>query len=170
MFGLLNFMALSKDKKKEIISNIGTIIKSSGTVVFVNHNGLTVSEIAEMRREMKKDGVSFVVAKKSLARKAFDTSGIGGTAPDLPGQLAFAFGEDAVASARLCAQSGKKYEGKISMVGGIFENQFKDSVFMKEISSIPPLHALRGMFVDLINSPIQGLVVALSKIGEAKQS
>ena len=39
---------------------------------------------------------------------------------------------------------------------------------MIEIASIPSLHVLRGMFVNAINSPIQGLVVALNGIADKK--
>ena len=39
---------------------------------------------------------------------------------------------------------------------------------MTEIASIPALPVLRGMFVNVINSPIQGLAVALNQIAEKK--
>ena len=39
---------------------------------------------------------------------------------------------------------------------------------MIEIASIPPLQVLRGMFVNVINSPIQGFVIALDAIASKK--
>jgi hypothetical protein len=39
---------------------------------------------------------------------------------------------------------------------------------MNSIATIPPLPVLRGMFVNVINSPIQSLVIALSKVAEIK--
>ena len=39
---------------------------------------------------------------------------------------------------------------------------------MTVIASIPPVQTLYGMFVNVINSPIQGLVVALDQIGKKK--
>ena len=35
---------------------------------------------------------------------------------------------------------------------------------MTVIASIPSMQVLRGMFVNVINSPIQGLVIALNAI------
>ena len=63
---------------------------------------------------------------------------------------------------------GKKLKGALSLIGGVFENAFLDAQGMTAIASIPPLPVLRGMFVNVINSPIQGLVVALDKIREKK--
>ena len=39
---------------------------------------------------------------------------------------------------------------------------------MTEIASIPTLQVLRGVFVNVINSPIQGLVLGLNAIAEKK--
>ena len=47
---------------------------------------------------------------------------------------------------------------------------FKDQAEMTEIASIPPLPVLRGMFVNVINSPIQGLVLGLNAIAEKKSA
>ena len=53
-------------------------------------------------------------------------------------------------------------------MGGVFEGVFADAEKMTAIATIPPLPVLRGMFVNVINSPIQGLVIALNKISEQK--
>ncbi len=39
---------------------------------------------------------------------------------------------------------------------------------MMEIATIPSRETLLGMFVNVINSPIQGFVVALNSIAEKK--
>ena len=41
---------------------------------------------------------------------------------------------------------------------------------MTAIATIPPLPVLRGMFVNVINSPLQGLVIALDQIREKKSA
>jgi len=39
---------------------------------------------------------------------------------------------------------------------------------MNEIANIPSLDVLRGMFVNIINSPIQRTAIALGQIAEKK--
>jgi ribosomal protein L10 len=41
---------------------------------------------------------------------------------------------------------------------------------MMEIAQIPDRQTLLGMFVNVINSPIQGLAVALNAVAEKRQS
>jgi len=50
----------------------------------------------------------------------------------------------------------------------VFQGVYKDAEEMTEIASIPSLQVLRGMFVNVINSPIQGMVIALNAVAEKR--
>ena len=63
---------------------------------------------------------------------------------------------------------GKKLKGALALLGGVFEDTFLTAEKMTAIATIPPMIVLRGMFVNVLNSPIQGLVVALDKISKQK--
>ena len=160
-------MAITKDKKKSILEKLETI-KKSESVVFVNFKGLPVFETTTMRQELTQNSVSYYVAKKTLVTKAFKEAGIDGEMPEIEGELAVAYGNDATGPAREIFAFQKKYAGKVSIVGGVFEHRFMNQSQMEEIAKIPSMHVLRGMFVNVINSPIQGLVVALSAIADKK--
>ena len=60
--------------------------------------------------------------------------------------------------------SRKKLDGKVSIIGGIFDGEYKSQAEMLSIASIPSLQVLRGMFVNVINSPIQRFAIALNAI------
>jgi ribosomal protein L10 len=64
----------------------------------------------------------------------------------------------------------KDHKENISIVGGVFEGKYKNAVEMMSIATIPPIEVLRGMFVNLINSPIQRLVVGLDQIRSKKET
>ncbi|OHB08521.1 MAG: 50S ribosomal protein L10 [Candidatus Zambryskibacteria bacterium RIFCSPLOWO2_02_FULL_38_13] len=161
-------MAITKEKKKEIIAGLEKAITKSKTVVFVNFNKLLVKDASIIRRSLKSENVGYVVAKKSLFRKVLDGVKIKGNAPDMKGELALAYGEDLIAPARSIYDFQKKLEGKVSIIGGIFDGEFKSQAEMMSIASIPSLNVLRGMFVNIINSPIQRLAIALNQIVEKK--
>jgi large subunit ribosomal protein L10 len=134
----------------------------------VNFHGLTVKDVTEMRRTLRQSGVSYIVAKKSLTKKALGESGIAGTLPELSGELGIAWSEDLLAPARETFGFQKKFEKRISLLGGVFEGKFLGAEEIKEIAMIPPLQTLRAQFVNLINSPIQGFVMALGQIANKK--
>jgi large subunit ribosomal protein L10 len=108
------------------------------------------------------------VSKKTIARKAFTDSGITGEFPEIAGELAIAYGEDAIAPAREVSKFQKTMKDKIAIMGGVFENRFASAEEMKTVALIPSQQVLYGQFVNLINSPIQRFVTVLDRIAEAK--
>ena len=163
-------MAITKEKKKEIYNNINKSVSDAASVVFVNFHGLSVAETTGLRKELRGEDVGYTVAKKTIIKRALDNSKAKGEQPQLDGELAIAYGEDLIAPARGVYEFQKTHKKKISILGGIFEGKFMDKEEMMEIATIPPVPVLRGMFVNVINSPIQGLVIALSKIAETKEA
>ncbi len=86
----------------------------------------------------------------------------------MPGQIAIAYSDDLLAPAREVFAFQKGHKDNISIVGGVFDGKFMDATAMMSIATIPPLQTLRGMFVNLINSPIQRFAVVLDQIALAK--
>lgn len=163
-------MPITKEQKKETLEKIKGAIKDSSSVVFVNFHGLGVAQSSEMRRALRGNGVGYFVAKKTLIKKALENaSDIGSVLPELGGEVAIAYGNDPIAPAREVYAFQKKFDGKLAILGGIFEGAFRDKDSMMSIATIPSLQVLYGQFVNLINSPIQGLVLALNAIAEKNQ-
>lgn len=162
-------MAISKDKKRDIIAKLNDALQEASSVAFVGFSKFTVADVSKMRRELSKEGVRYFVAKKTLILRALKERGYTGDVPMLSGEVAIAWtAGDATAPARGVYEYGKKLKGILSLLGGVFEGAFRDAKGMTEIATIPPVPVLRGMFVNVINSPIQGLVIALDKIREKK--
>ncbi len=161
-------MAITKAKKGDILANLQGIFKDSLSVVFVNFHGLSSNDANEVRSTLKKEKIGYVVAKKSLARKVLDEAKVEGDRPEFPGELGIVYGPDAIAPARGVYAFQKKLEDKISIVGGIFEGRFVNKSEMEVVAQIPPVQVLQGMFVNVINSPIQRMVIAMSEIAKKK--
>jgi large subunit ribosomal protein L10 len=161
-------MALTKQRKSELLSKAEDIFSTSNSAVFVQTIGLGGNDTSAMRADMGAEEVGFSVIKKTLTKRALESANVEGEMPEFPAELAIAYGEDLVAPARLVRSFEKKFPTNISILGGIFEGRYMDKAAMTEIADIPPTDQLRGMFVNVINSPIQGMVIALSKIAEQK--
>ncbi len=161
-------MAITKAKKQDIIQKVSEALKDAVSVVFVGFKKISVADTSAMRKALKGEGVGYLVAKKTLIKRVLKEKGYEGTIPELPGEVAIAWSkEDPTAPARNIFEHGKKHEG-LALLGGMFENAFLDAVKIREIATIPSTPVLRGMFVNVINSPIQGFVIALDKIREKK--
>ena len=161
-------MAITREKKGEILEKLRDAFKSAASVVFVNFKGLSVGNTTLMRRSLKDSGVSYSVAKKTLTKRALDERGIEGEAPELPGELSLAWGEDLVAPAREVYGFQKKFPENLNILGGIFEGKYMTKVEIEEIAKIPTLEVLRGKFVNILNSPIQRFAIALNEVAKIK--
>lgn len=163
-------MAITKTKKEDIVAKATAALKDAVSVVFVGFNKITVKDTSLMRKTLKDAGVGYYVSKKTLLRRALKDAGFEGTLPELPGEVAIAYSsEDATAPARGIYEHGKKYEG-LSILGGVFEGAYLDATSMKAIATIPSVPVLRGMFVNVINSPIQSMAILLSEVAKKKSA
>jgi ribosomal protein L10 len=84
----------------------------------------------------------------------------------LEGEIAVAYSADPLAAAREVYDFQVAHKGIVSIVGGVFEKGYKNQTEMLSIATIPPLQTLRGMFVNIINSPIQRFAIALDQIAK----
>ena len=162
-------MALSRKQKEEIVAEVENILNTSKSVVFLNFTGLDVGKTTDMRAKLGNSEVSYLVAKKTLAKIAIDNSDIEvvGDLPDMQGELAIAYTDgDETAAAREIYSFQKEYGDNISIQAGVFEGRLLGQKEMLEIALIPGMLELRGMFVNLINSPIQRLAIVMDQIAQ----
>lgn len=161
-------MAITKEKKTEIVGKVSDIAKSAKTIVFANFKGLTVTAQNEMRKALRAQGIGYTVAKKTLMRRGLEAVKFGGEAPALEGEVAIVYGEDELAPARELATFVKKFPGQLSFAGGVFGGAYVDKAQIASIAAIPGMEALRAMFAQVINSPRSRFAVVLGKVAESK--
>ena len=161
-------MAISRNQKEKFVSKLKDVFKNSKTIVFVNFSGINVNEINKLRESCLEDGVSYMVAKKSLINKSLSDVKFDGEIPNMEGEIALAYGDDQLAPARLMGEQSKLLKNKLKIVGGIFENSFKDGVYMQSIADIPPIKTLYTQFLNVIKSPISGFASVIDQVADKK--
>lgn len=158
-------MALTRSEKKDILDDLADIFAAENTVTFVQFGQLSVDRMEQLRDQLREEGVEMQVVKKTLLDLTLDDVDCANEPPELPGQIAVAYGGDVTASARGVYQFSTDEEtGELlEIVGGIFDGEFKDKEWMNKIAQIPGAEELRGMFVNAVASPISGFAVALNE-------
>lgn len=161
-------MAITKAQKKEIAAKLDGAL-ASATAIFVSFSGLGVEDSNTLRKALKNNNSDYFVAKKTLLNRAIDAASVSGDRPELGnGMVAIAFGDDEMAPAREVYEFSKNFKENITILGGVFEGSYKTSAEMLEIATIPGMDALRGMFANIINSPLQRFAVVLGQVAEKK--
>lgn len=161
-------MAITRQKKEEIVAKMADVAKNSSTIVFAKFTGLTVAEQSEVRKVLRKADVGYTVAKKTLVSRALEAGKYEGSMPALDGETAVAYGKDELAPARELAVFAKKFPEHLALMGGVFGGKFVSREEIVAIAAIPGQDTLRGMFAQLLNSPMQRFAVVLSKVAETK--
>lgn len=164
-------MAITKQKKTEIVEKLKNIFTTSPAVAFVRFNKLTVANAIALRRKLREAGAGYYVAKKTLIRKSLEGGKQTGALPALEGEVAVAYlekGNDVTAPAREIFGFEKKLEKAVKLIGGIFEGKFIGEAEALSLASIPSRQTLLAQFANLVNSPIQRFAVVLSEVTKKK--
>lgn len=161
---------ITKQKKSEIIDNIKNNVKKASIVMFVNFHGLNVKLASELRRLLSKAGSKYFVTRKTLVKKALESSSFGGEMPNMEGETAVVYATgDPLSSASALNDFAKKNK-ILKILGGIFESRYIGTDRVVALASIPPREILLSQFLNIISSPKRGLVVALAEIVKKKQN
>jgi large subunit ribosomal protein L10 len=161
-------MPITLDKKKSLVATLESSLKTANSVVFVKFDKLKVADVNILRRSLQKEGIGYIVSKKTLLKRALGTRGVEGTLPELPGQLAIAYGEDLLSPAREVLAFYKGHKDNISIVGGVFESKYMNAEEMMSIATIPPREVLLSQIAYLLKSPIQRLAIAVNAVAGTK--
>ena len=163
-------MAISKQKKEQIVEKLEKAAREAVSLVFVNFHGLTVGDATNLRKNLVSKNIGYFVAKKSLLRRALGALKFEGDMPSLQGEIAVAYGPDALETAREIYIFQKDHRDQLKIAGGVFEKKFMDAVGMTEIATIPPREVLYGQLVGMFASPVRGLAIVLSEIAKNKET
>jgi len=158
-------MALSKEKKNEIVAELGDLLTSSKLTVVAQYQGTTVKAIQALRREAKANGTKVSVVKNRLVIKALEANeGLKDVDMSaLKGQLLYAFNAtDEVAPASTLA-TFQKTNPSIQFVGAITaEGKFIGADDVKALAALPSKNDLIAQVLATLGSPLNDVMNGLS--------
>jgi large subunit ribosomal protein L10 len=172
---------MNREQKAAAIAEIATQIGESNAIFAVDYRGISVSQAAELRSNLREADASFKVVKNSLTERAADQAEAEALKAYLTGPTALTFvrGDVAVA-AKALADYGRAIQ-LLPVKGGLMEGAVLDVDQIRTLSRLPSREALYGQLVGVVASPVSGLVrtlnalisglaVALGGVREKKES
>lgn len=154
------------EQKKVVTGELIERLKASDAVYLTDYSGMTVAEINELRKELRKAGVSYTVYKNKLVQRAMEEiGGYDSVFPLLVDQTAYAFvsGDPAVPAKVL-----KKYlkdKKKPAFKAALIEGALFDAEKLEMLSSMKSKEEVLGDIIGLLLSPIQNIVGGLQAQG-----
>lgn len=158
-------MALTKEKKHQIVEELSQLLGASKMTVVAKYQGTPVKAMQSLRKQGRDNGTSLKVVKNRLVKLAVssnaDLKDVDTSA--LNGMLLYAFNsEDEVAPAQVLANFAKT-QPNIEFVGAISaDGKFLSAEEVKSLASLPSKPLLIAGIINTLNSPVRGVMSGLS--------
>jgi large subunit ribosomal protein L10 len=171
---------MKRTEKEQIIAEVAEIVGRAHGMFFTDFSGLTVEQATELRRELRKSGIDYRVAKNTLIRKALEKiGGYDGVFEKLAGPTGVAFSyDDPAAPAKIIQKFAEKHK-KLSLKVCVIEHEVYDGARLEEIARIPSRTEVIAGILGSLQSPLAGvpsvvnavmreLVSVIDEIGKKK--
>ena len=169
------------EAKRETVEDLRQQLAGSRTLIVSEYRGLTVKEIAEIRRALRKRDVRYRVVKNRLLRIAADGAVGEALSPLLTGPTAIAFGADESSTAKAVLDATRPYNKIVRIKGAVLGDKAIDADAVTRLAALPsrdvllaklaggmqaPVATLAGLF----SAPLRNLGYALAQVAEQKRT
>jgi large subunit ribosomal protein L10 len=152
---------MATEAKRETVAELREALSSSRTLIVSEYRGLTVKELAEIRRALRKQDVSYRIVKNRLMRIAAQDTVGEAVSPLLVGPTAIAFGNEESATAKAVLDATRAYK-LVTVTGGVLGNRSIDANGVRSLASLPSRDVLLGTLAGAIQSPVATLAGLLA--------
>ncbi len=154
---------MRKQEKAGVVADLQGKLRGHAFVILTDYRGLTVKDMADLRKALAKYGAVVQVVKNTLLRRSL-TEGQEGLAPYLKGPLAatFASGDYGALLKEMTtfARTHPQFEFRGSWVDARAFGPQETAV----LATLPSREQLLGMLVATLSSPLSGLVGTLQAV------
>jgi len=158
------------EAKSQHVDAISEQLKNSVSTVLVDYRGLSVSEMTELRKQLREAGVEFKVYKNTMTRRAAEKAELTEINEFLTGPNALAFSnEDVVSPAKIINEFSKDHEA-LEIKAGIIEGTFTPAEDVKAIATLPDKDGLVSMLLSVLQAPVRNFAYAVKAVGEQKEN
>ena len=151
---------MNKEKKQNYIKEMSTQFDKSEAVIVAHYQGLTVKQLDDLRKQMRKHGIIFKVTKNRITKLAIEKTKCKELSNLFTGPTAVALSEDAITSAKILTKFSKDHDN-LKILGGIMGNDILDVAGVQNVASLPSLDEARAKIVGILRSPAQKIASIL---------
>jgi large subunit ribosomal protein L10 len=157
-------VALKLEDKKAIVAEVNDVASGALSAVIADYRGLTVSQMTDLRKQARSQGVFLRVVRNTLARRAIEGTEFQCLSDALVGPTILAFSlDDPGAAARLFKEYAKthdKLEVKALAVGGMAYGPHE----IDRLAKLPTREQALGLLAGVLQAPITKFARTLNDV------
>ena len=155
------------EAKQSVVKEIVEKAKASTTIVVAEYRGLSVAQLQELRRALRKEDAELCVYKNSLVERASEE--LGYELKDvLSGPNAIVFSKEVSNGAKVLTKYARRFGDTLKVKGGVVEGKFADADKIKEVAKLPGKEGLISMFLSCLQAPIRQFAATVKAVADAK--
>jgi len=149
---------VTREEKLEEIVDLQQRFNRASVTLIANAKGLNVTKMQQLRRDLKKVGGEFKVAKNTLTRRAVQDTAFQRLEGLLTGPTGLVFGyEDPVAVAKVLVDFAKAND-KVSIQAGVIERNVLAPEAIDQLAKMPSKEVLIAQLLGLLQAPASQLL------------
>ena len=134
--------------------------ENSEAVLVTHYQGLTVKQLDELRKQMRKHGIQFKITKNRITKLALEKTKCKDLANLFTGPTAVALSKDAISTAKILTKFSKE-NNNLKILGGIMGKEILDVAGVANVATLPTLDEARAKIIGILSSPAQKIVSIL---------
>ena len=151
-------MAISKEKKQQIIGELKEMLASSQATIISDYRGLTATQMADLRSKLRPFNGKFMVAKNTLVLKGLEELGMPQPEDILQGPTALSFLFAGINQPLRAIMDFARTTAVLTIKGGLLGNRVMSVSDVQVLSSLPGPETVRAMTLAGLQSPVSGFV------------
>jgi large subunit ribosomal protein L10 len=144
------------EQKERVVERLTERMREAPAMIVTDYRGLTVTQVADVRRSLSEAGATFHIAKNTLARIAATQAERPDLIALLEGPTAIAFVADDPAAAAKKLSDIARQTRILQVRGAVMDGQTLTADDVRALGELPSKDVLQGQVVGAIAGPVQG--------------
>jgi len=153
-------------EKVAVVNEVRDRMDAADGALLTEYRGLTVAELAELRRELTAAGGDYKVYKNTLVRLAVADTPRAGVSDLLTGPTAIAFVQGDVSAVAKALRDFARANPNLVVKGGVVGTVIMSAADIDVLAELPSRETLLAQFAGALSAPLQqlaGLIEALPR-------
>ncbi len=158
------------EQKKTEVEALASKIKEAKLVLLTDYRGINVTDVTELRNELRKANAEYSVIKNNITRRALQECRVEGLEDKLVGPTAVVLSnEDYLEPSKAIYEYTKKNEN-YKIKGGIIDGKVMSAEEIITLAKLPSRETLISMLAGALLGNISKLAVALDQVRIQKEA
>ena len=158
------------NRKKEEVSKLAEEMKSAKLILLTDYRGINVTDVTNLRTELRNVNAKYTVIKNNITRRALQTAGLEGLEEQLEGPTAVIMSNEDYLEPSKIIYNFSKDNDYYKIKGGVVDGKVMTAEEIVTLAKLPSKETLLSMLAGALLANISKFAVALDQVRIQKES